>query len=153
MSDRIELRGLRVRGHHGVFEHERRDGQDFVVDLIVWLDLRAAAASDDLADTVDYGALAARAAAIVGGEPCDLVEAVAGRIADDVLSNGRVRAVEVTLHKPQAPIPLEFADVAVVVHRESGSNDTRVGAQGHPSRGQTARESGSRDTRVGGDGQ
>jgi 7,8-dihydroneopterin aldolase/epimerase/oxygenase len=137
-SDRIELRGLRVRGHHGVFEHERRDGQDFVVDLVVWVDLRAAAASDDLADTVDYGALATRAAAIVGGEPCDLVEAVAGRIADDVLSDCRVRAVEVTVHKPQAPIPLEFADVAVVVHRESGPKDTRVGAEGHPSRGDRA---------------
>jgi 7,8-dihydroneopterin aldolase/epimerase/oxygenase len=134
-SDRIELRGLKVRGHHGVFEHERRDGQDFVVDLVVWLDLRAAAASDDLADTVDYGTLAKRAAAIVGGEPRDLVEAVAARIADDVLSDERVRAVEVTLHKPQAPIPLEFADVAVVVYRESGSSDRRVGAKGHPSRG------------------
>jgi 7,8-dihydroneopterin aldolase/epimerase/oxygenase len=129
-KDRIELRGLRVRGHHGVYEHERRDGQDFVVDLVVWLDLKAAATSDDLADTVDYGALATRAAAIVGGEPRDLVEAVAGRIADDVLTDGRIRAVEVTVHKPQAPIPLEFADVAVVLYRESGSTDTRVGGEG-----------------------
>jgi dihydroneopterin aldolase len=150
-GDRIELRGLRVRGHHGVFEHERRDGQDFVVDLVVELDLRAAAASDDLADTVDYGALATRAAAIVGGEPCDLVEAVAGRIADDVLSDGRVRAVEVTVHKPRAPIPLEFADVAVVVHRESGSKDRRVGPDRHASRAQRTGESGPSDTRVAGD--
>ena len=95
-----------MRGHHGVFDHERRDGQDFVVDLTVWLDLSAAAASDELADTLDYGALAERAAAIVGGEPCDLIETVAGRIADDVLADPRVRAVEVVLHKPQAPIPL-----------------------------------------------
>ena len=58
MSDRIELTGLRVRGHHGVFEHERRDGQDFLVDLVVWTDFTAAAESDDLDDTVDYGALA-----------------------------------------------------------------------------------------------
>ena len=79
-----------------------------------------AAASDDLADTLDYGALAERAAAIVGGEPCDLIEAVAGRIADDVLTDPRVRAVEVALHKPQAPIPLEFADVAVVLTRRAG---------------------------------
>jgi 7,8-dihydroneopterin aldolase/epimerase/oxygenase len=67
VSDRIELRGLRVRGHHGVYEHERRDGQEFVVDITVWMDLTAAARSDDLADTLDYGALAQRAAAIVGG--------------------------------------------------------------------------------------
>ena len=116
-SDRIELRGLTVRGRHGVFAHERRDGQDFVVDLTVWLDLAAAAASDRLDDTLDYGTLAQRAAGIVGGEPCDLIETVAGRIADDVLTDRRVRAVEVRLHKPQAPIPLDFADVAVVLHR------------------------------------
>jgi dihydroneopterin aldolase len=125
-GDRIELRGLRVRGHHGVFAHERRDGQDFVVDVTAWLDLRAAAASDDLADTLDYGALARRVAAIVGGEPRDLIEAVAGRVADEVLTDARVRAVEVVLHKPQAPIPVEFADVAVVVHRSRPGTGGRV---------------------------
>lgn len=117
MTDRIELTGLRVRGHHGVFAHERRDGQDFVVDVTVWMDLAPAAASDDLADTLHYGELAQRAAAIVGGEPCDLIETVAARIAGAVLDDERVQAVEVTLHKPQAPIPLEFADVAVVARR------------------------------------
>ncbi|MGH3614512.1 MAG: dihydroneopterin aldolase [Pseudonocardia sp.] len=117
MTDRIELRGLRVRGRHGVYAEERRDGQDFVVDVVASLDLRAAAASDDLADTLDYGALAVRVAAIVGGAPCDLIETVAGRVADDVLSDGRVLVVEVTVHKPQAPIPLAFADVAVVLRR------------------------------------
>ncbi|HXV93924.1 MAG TPA: dihydroneopterin aldolase [Pseudonocardia sp.] len=117
MSDRIELRGLRVRGHHGVFEHEKRDGQDFVVDVTVWMDLARAAASDDLADTLDYGALARRAAEIVGGPACDLIETVAARIADDVMTDPRVHATEVVLHKPQAPIPLEFADVAVVARR------------------------------------
>jgi 7,8-dihydroneopterin aldolase/epimerase/oxygenase len=117
--DRIELRGLRVRGHHGVFEHERRDGQDFVVDLTVWVDLAPAAASDVLADTLDYGSLAERVAAIVGGKPCDLIETVAGRVADEVLSGDpRVEAVEVRLHKPHAPIALDFADVAVVLRRE-----------------------------------
>lgn len=117
MSDRITLTGLRVRGNHGVFEHERRDGQEFVVDVVVWLDLRKAAASDDLTDTLDYGALADVAAGIVGGEPCDLIETVAGRIADAVLAGARVDAVEVTVHKPSAPIPRTFADVAVTVHR------------------------------------
>jgi 7,8-dihydroneopterin aldolase/epimerase/oxygenase len=116
-GDRIELRGLRVRGHHGVYDHERRDGQDFVVDLSVWLDLAPAAASDDLADTLHYGQLAQRVAAKVAGPPANLIETVAGWIADDVLTDPRVTAVEVTLHKPQAPIPLEFADVAVVLRR------------------------------------
>jgi len=117
VSDRIALRGLRVRGHHGVYEHERRDGQDFVVDVTVWLDLAPAAASDDLTQTLNYGDLAQRAAAIVAGPPADLIETVAGRIADDVLTDPRVQGVEVTVHKPHAPIPLEFADVAVVLHR------------------------------------
>lgn len=121
-TDRIELRGLRVRGHHGVLDHERRDGQDFVVDLTVWMDASAAAASDDLADTLDYGALAQRAAAIVGGEPRNLLEVVAAQVADDVLTDMRVQAVEVVLHKPQAPIPLEFADVAVVARRHRTSS-------------------------------
>ena len=76
MADRIELRGLTVRGHHGVFDHERRDGQDFVVDITVWIDLAAAAASDQLSDTYDYGVLAQRAADIVGGEPRNLIETV-----------------------------------------------------------------------------
>lgn len=117
MSDRIELRGLRVRGHHGVFDHERRDGQDFVVDVTVWMDLAPAAASDDLADTLHYGELAERVAGIVGGEPRDLIETVAGQVAEDIMTDSRVHAAEVVLHKPQAPIPLEFADVAVVARR------------------------------------
>ena len=117
MTDRIELRGLTVRGNHGVFEHERVDGQDFVVDLTVWVDLAAAAASDDLVDTLDYGALAQRAAAIVAGPPRNLIETVAAEIANDVMSDARVHAVEVTVHKPSAPIPLTFGDVAVVARR------------------------------------
>ncbi len=117
MADRIELRGLTVRGHHGVFEHERRDGQDFVVDITVWIDLVAAAASDDLGDTVDYGELARRAAGVVAGPPRNLIETVAAEIADDVMGDQRIHAVEVVVHKPDAPIPLTFADVAVVARR------------------------------------
>jgi dihydroneopterin aldolase len=119
-GDRIELRGLTVRGHHGVFDFERRDGQDFVVDVTVWLDLAPAAASDDLKQTLHYGELAERVAAIVAGEPRDLIETVAGAIADEVLTDARVTAVDATVHKPSAPIPLQFADVAVTVHRSRG---------------------------------
>jgi dihydroneopterin aldolase len=119
-GDRIELRGLAVRGHHGVFDFERRDGQEFVVDVTAWLDLAPAAATDDLTKTLHYGELAEQVAAIISGEPRDLIETVAGEIADSVLTDTRVTAVEVTLHKPGAPIPLQFADVAVVVHRSRG---------------------------------
>jgi dihydroneopterin aldolase len=117
VTDRITLTGLRVRGHHGVFDHERRDGQDFVVDITVWIDLERAAATDDLTDTMHYGELAARAAAIVGGPPCNLIETVAGRIADEVMTDERAHAAEVTIHKPSAPIPLTFADVSVTARR------------------------------------
>ncbi len=117
MADRIELRGLTVRGRHGVFDHEREDGQDFVVDIIVWIDLADAAASDDLTETYDYGILADRAAAIVAGPARNLIETVAAEIAEDVMEDQRVHAVEVTVHKPQAPIGQTFGDVAVVARR------------------------------------
>jgi dihydroneopterin aldolase len=117
MADRIELRGLKVRGNHGVFDHERRDGQDFSIDITLWIDLEKAAASDQLPDTYDYGVLAQRAADIVGGEARNLIETVAAEVADDVMTDERVHAVEVTVNKPQAPIPLTFANVAVVARR------------------------------------
>lgn len=117
-GDRIQLRGLTVRGHHGVFEYERRDGQDFVIDVELEFDTRPAALSDELADTVDYGALAHRLAEVVAGEPVDLIETLAQRLADVCLGDIRVTAATVTLHKPNAPIPLRFSDVAVRIRRE-----------------------------------
>lgn len=122
MADRITLTGLRVRGHHGVFDFEKRDGQDFVVDVTVWLELAEAAATDDLAHTLDYGALAARVAETVGGPSRDLIETVATETADDIMNwDPRLHAAEVTIHKPDAPIPLTFADVAVTVRRSRTS--------------------------------
>lgn len=117
MTDRISLTGLRVEGHHGVLASERETGQDFVVDVVLDVDTRVAAASDDLADTVDYADLAHRLAAVLSGEPVDLLETLAQRLADVCLSHPRVISVEVTVHKPQAPIPLVFTDVAVTVVR------------------------------------
>ncbi|HEY6749446.1 MAG TPA: dihydroneopterin aldolase [Mycobacteriales bacterium] len=117
MADRITLTGLKVRGTHGVFAHERRDGQDFVVDATLWLDSRPAAASDELADTVDYGGLAERLAAVVEGEPVNLIETLAARLAELCMADDRVIAAEVTVHKPYAPIAREFADVAVTARR------------------------------------
>ena len=115
--DRIALTGLRVRGSHGVLPAERRDGQDFVVDVVLHLDLAPAAASDDLAQTVHYGELAEQLAAVVAGEPVDLIETLAERLAAVCLRHERVDRVEVTVHKPAAPIPVPFADVAVTVVR------------------------------------
>ncbi|MDP9116881.1 MAG: dihydroneopterin aldolase [Actinomycetota bacterium] len=117
MSDRIELRGLRVHGFHGVFEHERTEGQDFVIDAVLELDTAAAMDSDDLSDTVDYGAIARGLAAVVEGEPLNLIETLAGRLVEVCLADARVDAATITVHKPQAPIPIAFEDVAVTVRR------------------------------------
>ena len=117
MTDRIVLTGLTVDGHHGVYEHEKRDGQTFVVDITVWLDLTVAARTDDLRLTLDYGELAELAAAVVTGPPRNLVETVASEIADSVMDRYAPVAVEVSVHKPQAPIPHPFADVTVTVRR------------------------------------
>ncbi len=114
--DRITLTGLRVRGHHGVYDFERRDGQDFVVDVTLELDT-SAAKSDDVADTVHYGELAEAIAAVVAGEPVNLLETLAERLAAVCLADPRVTAADVTVHKPQAPIPQTFADVAVTIRR------------------------------------
>lgn len=117
MTDRIELRGLRAHGFHGVLAFERAQGQDFVVDAVLELDLAPAARSDDVADTVHYGELAGRLVGVMTGEPVNLIETLAARLAGVCLVDARVRAVTVTVHKPQAPIPHEFADVAVTVRR------------------------------------
>ncbi len=116
-TDRLAVRGLTVRGHHGVFDFERRDGQDFVVDLVLGLDTAPAAASDDLADTVDYGSLVDRVATAVAEDPVDLIETLAQRIADLCLTDARVAEVEVTVHKPNAPIQATFSDVALTITR------------------------------------
>ena len=115
--DEIVLTGLTVFGRHGVFEHERRDGQDFTIDLRLRLSLAKAADSDDVTDTVHYGELAEKVAAVVAGEPVNLIETLAERIAAVGLEDRRVQEVVVTVHKPHAPIPLNFADVAVTITR------------------------------------
>lgn len=117
MSDRIILTGLRVQAHHGVYEHERRDGQPFVIDVVAHLDLARAAGSDDVGDTVHYGELAVAVVEAVERDPVDLIETVAERVAAVVLAHRAVARVEVTVHKPEAPIPVPFADVAVAIER------------------------------------
>jgi dihydroneopterin aldolase len=116
-SDRIEIRGLRAFGRHGVFEQERRDGQTFVIDAVLELDLAPAASSDALSDTVDYGTLAARLAEAVGATRFDLIEALAGRLCDLALDAPGVHAATVRVAKPDAPVDVDLDDVAVVVRR------------------------------------
>jgi dihydroneopterin aldolase len=115
--DEITLTGVRAFGHHGVFEEERREGQEFVVDATLYVSTAQAAASDDVADTVHYGEVAERIAELVGREPLNLIEGVAARIADDLLARDGVKMVAVTVHKPQAPITVPFADVSVTIRR------------------------------------
>ncbi len=116
-TDRISLAGLRVRGHHGVLPEERRDGQEFVVDVVLHLDVREATRSDDVADTVHYGELAEELAADVAAEPVHLLETLASRLAERCRARERVERVEGTVHKPQAPIAGAFDDVSVTVVR------------------------------------
>lgn len=119
MTDRITISGIRAVGHHGVYDHERRDGQEFVADLVLELSLARAAGSDDVADTVHYGEVAQQVADILAGDPVNLLERLAERIAASVLrTRPLVQAVSVTLHKPQAPIPVPFDDVSVTIRRE-----------------------------------
>jgi dihydroneopterin aldolase len=120
VTDRIALRGLRAVGHHGVYADEREKGQPFVVDVVLEVDTGAAAASDEVTDTVHYGELAARVVAVVEGDPVNLIETLAQRIADVCLDDDRVDAVEVTVHKPEAPVGVEFSDVAVSIVRRRG---------------------------------
>ncbi|CAM5470463.1 dihydroneopterin aldolase [Streptomyces violaceorubidus] len=102
--DRVALRGLKARGR-GVFPKEREDGQTFLVDIVLGLDTPPAAADDDLAKTVHYGIVAEEVVAVVEGEPVNLVETLAERIAQVCLKHEGVQEVEVCVHKPDAPSP------------------------------------------------
>ena len=118
MTDSITLTGLAAQANHGVFDFERENGQTFVIDLTVWLDLGPAARGDALAATVHYGELAEAVHAAVASDPVELIETVAERVARVALSFGAVERVRVTVHKPDAPIAVPFGDVAVTVERD-----------------------------------
>ena len=121
MSDELSVTGIECFAHHGVFDFERREGQVFVVDLVLGIDTRPAAASDDLVDTVNYGTLVADVKAAVERDPVDLIETVAQRIADVCLLDSRVEWARVTLHKPDAPIDATYSDVALTITRTRGN--------------------------------
>ena len=121
MSDELSVTGIECFAHHGVFDFERREGQVFVVDLVLGIDTRPAAASDDLTDTVNYGTLVADVKAAVERDPVDLIETVAQRITDVCLLDTRVEWARVTLHKPDAPIDATYSDVALTITRTRGT--------------------------------
>lgn len=134
MTDSITITGLRVFAHHGVFDFERRDGQEFVIDVTARLDLAPAARGDVLAATVHYGELAEEVVAAAQDDPVDLIETLAERIAAVVLAHLAVDSARVTVHKPHAPISVPFADVAVTIERAregdaSGADGAREGVR------------------------
>src|SRR5262249_60417950 len=124
--DRITLEGLRVFARHGVREHEQRDGQEFIIDAVLWLDTRAAAADDDLSLTVDYGAVADRLVRLASGPPVRLIETLAQRLAEGCPSGPGGEGGEITVHKPHAPLAPPVSDLAVGIRRK------RTGAGARP---------------------
>ena len=118
MTDTISITGLRLAGHHGVFDFEKRDGQEFVIDLEVHLDLSQAGSSDDLSHTLDYSVLVDQVAQRVTGEPVDLIEKLAEDILEIVWSHPQPTRAVVTVHKPQAPVGHPVSDIAVTLDRE-----------------------------------
>lgn len=117
MTDQIAVRGVRAFGYHGVLPEERAQGQLFLVDAVLAVDTRRAAAGDDLEQTVDYAQVAQRMVAIIEGEPVNLIETLAQRLADSCLEAPRVEAVELTVHKPDAPAGVPFGDISVTIVR------------------------------------
>ena len=117
-TDLITLKGVTAIGYHGVFAHEKRDGQPFITDVVLHLDVTGAAATDDLMLTANYGAVAETVVSMVTGEAYDLIETLSVRMAERILADFPVlNAVEVTVHKPKAPIQVPFGDVNVTVFR------------------------------------
>lgn len=120
MRDVIHLSGLEVFAHHGVFDHERRDGQLFVLDIDVEIDATLAAQSDDLDHTVNYAALADAIHACVSRDPVNLLETLAARVLRTIFEYDSAQAATVTIHKPQAPMSVEIAGVSLTMSRERG---------------------------------
>lgn len=115
--DRLKLTGIEVFAHHGVLPEEKQIGQSFLIDVEIEADLQPAGASDSLADTIDYASLAEKVHELVAGGRWNLIEKVAEETANLVLSFPVVSAVVVTVHKPSAPLAVDFADVSVTIDR------------------------------------
>ncbi len=123
MADRISIVGITAVGHHGVFDYEKANGQEFIVDVDLELSVVDAAQSDDLAMTVDYGVVAQQVHDCITGPSVDLIETLAENIATACLTHKRVSAVDVAVHKPSAPIPVPFTDVVLRIRRLQGTSE------------------------------
>jgi dihydroneopterin aldolase len=118
VSDQIRVTGIKAFGYHGVLPHEATEGQDFVVDLLITLDLRAVSLSDDLSETINYADLVQIAHDNIVGERVQLIERLAGRIAEEISSAySQITSVSVTVHKPSAPVTVDFEDISVTITR------------------------------------
>jgi len=118
VSDQIRVSGIKAFGYHGVLPHEATEGQDFIVDLLITLDLRAASLSDDLTESINYADLAQIAHDNIVGERVQLIERLAGRIAEEISSAySQITSVSVTVHKPHAPVTVDFEDISVTITR------------------------------------
>ena len=118
LNDSIRITGLELFGYHGVYDHEKQNGQRFLVDLAVWIDTENASVSDDLSQTLDYGELVKAVAAEVQGESVDLIEKLAAKVLDVVWRFEEALAAEVTVHKPEAPVGFPVTDISVTLKRE-----------------------------------
>ena len=123
MADRISIMGITAVGHHGVFDYEKENGQEFIVDVDLELSVVDAAQSDDLAMRVDYGVVAQQVHECITGPSVDLIETLAENIANACLTHQRVSAVNVAVHKPSAPIPVPFTDVVLRIRRIQGTSE------------------------------
>ena len=117
-KDSISLKGIRGFGHHGVLAEETANGQEFIVDVEIHLDLRKAGTTDDLKHTIDYSQVAIQIIKHIEGSPVQLIETLAENIAKDLLSSEKLEKVVVTVHKPNAPITVLFSDVSVTISRK-----------------------------------
>jgi dihydroneopterin aldolase len=118
VSDQIRVTGIKAFGYHGVLPHEATEGQDFIVDLLITLDLRAASLSDNLHETINYAGLAQIAHDNIVGERVQLIERLAGRIAEEISATySQITSVSVTVHKPYAPVTVDFEDISVTITR------------------------------------
>jgi dihydroneopterin aldolase len=118
MSDKISIKGIQGYGFHGVFDYEKCDGQNFFVDIEVELDLRKASESDQLEDTVNYALFTLVAKQAIEGEPVNLIERLAGIIAERILDLApQIKRIAVTVHKPMAPVDEKVSDISVTIHR------------------------------------
>jgi 7,8-dihydroneopterin aldolase/epimerase/oxygenase len=125
--DRITVHGLTAHGHHGVYPAEREHGQTFRADAVLELDTAPAAATDDLTRTVNYAELSQRLHAVLSGDPVDLLETLAQRLADVCLGYPLVQAVEITVHKPEVDLGVPADDVTVAIRR-TRADGGRAGA-------------------------